>query len=124
MAEYLQRLYQGRPTDPSGELLFEVPVLMGCIVKHVEIINVEPSYGLSDSITMWVVPPSDSPADDLIWIPETEVGPSERLTWGGGDTMALESGCSVWAASLNGASDAVLNVLITGMLVDEQPQGT
>lgn len=125
MAEFLQRLYQGQPTSTSGEMLFEVEAAQAAIVKHVEIINIEPAYGLSDSITLWVVGPPDLfPDDTNIWIPETDLGPSERLSWGGGDTMALETGCSIWAAVLGGGSNAILNVIITGMVVDEPASGS
>lgn len=121
MAEYIQRLYQGRPLSSVGELLFVVAADQSAIVKHMEAVNVEPLGGLSDSITFWVVgAPETVPVDENIWIPETEIGPGERVTWGGGDTMGLETDVEVWAAVLLGSS-AVINVLITGMIVDEPP---
>lgn len=110
------RLYQGMPGSASA-LIYNVPTNYSAIIKDVEIINIDPIGGNSDSITIWILPPTvTTPSDQYIWRPSTEIGPSEELTWQG--SKSLEADCSIYVEVV---SADVLTIMITGMEVDETP---
>lgn len=115
MAQEFKRFYQGQPANTAGGVeLYDVPDSQMVIVKHAEIISTEAIGGATDSMTLWILPPAvGATAEQYLWLPETEVGPSERLTWDG--SLSLEADCAIFGKSATGA---ILNVLITGLLMD------
>lgn len=116
MADAFKRLYQGQPATTSGGVsLYNVPDNYSAIIKDVEIISTEAEGGASDTMTLWILPPGVSAtAEQYLWLPATEIGPQESVTWEG--SKALEADCSIYGKSATGA---ILNVIITGMEVDE-----
>lgn len=106
-----KRLYQGSPgTSPAS--LYNVPDNFAAIVKDMEVIN---RGAASDTITLWVLPPGiTSVSDPYIILPPTELDPGESLKWSG--SRSLEADCSIYG---DVATGSLLNVIITGMEVDE-----
>jgi len=114
MSQAFKRFYQGQPANTAGGVeLYDVPDGFMVIVKSVEVISTEAEGGATDTMTLWILPPAVSAvAEQYLWLPETEVGPSERLTWEG--SLSLEADCAIFGKSSTGA---ILNVLITGLLM-------
>lgn len=112
MADHYKRLYQGQPVASSAVLLYTVPTDYSAIVMDYEVINV----GVDDGeVILWIVPPTETVDDEWIWRPLTTIEVGASIAWEG--SKALEADVELWAETFG----AALNLIVTGMEVDETP---
>lgn len=112
MGDHYGALYQGQPDDAAPDELYVVPPNYAIILKDVEIFPFDGES--SDTITVWLVPSGDSPADENVWIPTQELTGRDRIEWTG--SKCLGSGYTLVAQTLAGG---ILNMMATGLAADE-----
>lgn len=112
MGDHYGMLYQGQPDDAAPDTLYTVPADYSVIVKDLEAF---PFDGVSvDTLTIWLVPDGETVGDEFVWFPTEEISETGRLEWSG--SKCLQTGYALVAQS---GAGAILNVMISGMAVDE-----